>query len=365
MCLDVLQSTIAPSVSSEGRIYNWNIPINQTPSDYYRVELKSISNPSFYSRSNNYFTISGIQVTTPNGGENWQAGPTHSIRWTQAGLTGTNVEINLRKQVCVPFHGNYLCYNALQYTIAPSVPINQNIYSWTIRSNQTSGNAYRIEVKSLSYPAFTDSTDGLFTITSLPSSITVTVPNGGETWQRGTPHTVMWSYTGSPGSYVKIVLLKGGTEIGTISANTSIGSGGAGSFTWNINPSGSTGSDYKVKISSISQPTINDLSNNNFTLTPVPTTPRITVTSPNGNETWQRGTPHKVTWSYTGIPGSMVKITLLKAGVEVGTINASTSIGSSGAGSYTWPISSSGTTGSDYKVKVQSISQPEYIRHKQ
>ena len=32
--------------------------------------------------------------------------------------------------------------------------------------------------------------------------------------------------------------------------------------------------------------------------------------------------------------------------------------GSSGSGSYTWPISPTGTTGSDYKVSVQSISQP-------
>ena len=69
----------------------------------------------------------------------------------------------------------------------------------------------------------------------------------------------------------------------------------------------------------------------------------LTVTSPNGGESWQRGTSHTVTWSYTGSPGSTVKIMLLKAGAEVGTIIASTSIGSSGTGSYTWPISSTGS----------------------
>ena len=63
-------------------------------------------------------------------------------------------------------------------------------------------------------------------------------------------------------------------------------------------------------------------------------------------------------WSYTGNPGSTVKITLLKAGAEVGTIITSTSIGSGGTGSYTWPISTTGGTGNDYKVSVQSISQP-------
>ena len=58
-----------------------------------------------------------------------------------------------------------------------------------------------------------------------------------------------------------------------------------------------------------------------------------------------------VTWSYTGSPGSNVQITLLKAGAVIGTINASTSIGSGGTGSYTWPISATGATGSDYTGK--------------
>ena len=99
-------------------------------------------------------------------------------------------------------------------------------------------------------------------------TITVTSPNGGETWQRGTTHTVTWSYTGSPGSNVKLVLVKAGTEVGTIIASTSIGSGGKGSYTWDISPDAglSTGSDCQVRVQSISQPTIKDMSNNYFTL---------------------------------------------------------------------------------------------------
>jgi len=193
------------------------------------------------------------------------------------------------------------------------------------------------------------------------ASITVTTPNGGETWQRGTSQTVRWSYTGSPGSTVKVVLVKGSTEVGTISASTSIGSSGTGSYTWPIDPSGTTGSDYKISVQSISQPAVKDVSNNYFTLSAVgstTTTPSITVTTPNGGETWKRGTSQTVRWSYTGSPGSTVKVVLVKGSTEVGTISASTSIGSGGTGSYTWPIDPSGTTGSDYKVSVQSISQP-------
>ncbi len=55
----------------------------------------------------------------------------------------------------------------------------------------------------------------LFTIRALESSITVTVPNGGENWQAGTTQKIKWKYTGNPGSRVNIELLNG-TKISTI-----------------------------------------------------------------------------------------------------------------------------------------------------
>ena len=94
------------------------------------------------------------------------------------------------------------------------------------------------------------------------SSITITAPNGGGTWKRGSKQTIAWNYTGNPGSKVKIVLLKAGVEVGTIKDSWSIGRGGKGSYSWPISPAGLTGSDYKVSIQSIRQPTIKDASNN-------------------------------------------------------------------------------------------------------
>ncbi len=105
-------------------------------------------------------------------------------------------------------------------------------------------------------------------------AITVTSPNGGETWKRGTTQTVTWNYAGSAGSTVKLVLLKGSTVIGTIKDSVSIGSGGKGSYSWPIALSGTggTGTGYKVSIQSTSQPTVKDTSNNYFTLSPGTTT---------------------------------------------------------------------------------------------
>ena len=191
------------------------------------------------------------------------------------------------------------------------------------------------------------------------ASITVALPNGDENWQRGTTHSVTWNYTGSPGSTVKITVLKAGIEVGTINASTSIGSGGKGSYTWPISSTGSTGNDYKVSVQSISQPTIKDTSDNYFTITPAGTVaPSITVTAPNGGETWYKYTTRTITWSYIGTPGSTVKIVLLKGVTEVSTISSSVSIGSNGKGTYSWFVPTTLVSGSDYTVSIQSTSQP-------
>ncbi len=202
---------------------------------------------------------------------------------------------------------------------------------------------------------------------STPSSITVTSPNGGETLKQSPSPQITWDYTGSPGSTVKIELLKGGSVSQTLSASTP----NDGTFTsWTIPSTLVAGTDYRIRITSTTNSAITDSSNNYFTIssgttsntgtTPISesTPSSITVTAPNGADTWMRGTTKTVTWDYTGNPGSTMKIVLMKGTTEVGTIKDSTSIGSGGKGSYTWPISASGTTGSDYKVSVQSISQP-------
>jgi C1A family cysteine protease len=315
----------------------------------------------------NYVTVtsasvtSSITITSPNGGETWKRGTSQTITWDYAGSPGSTVTIVLMKG------------STVAGTIKDSTPIGsggKGSYTWPISSSGTGGTGsdYKVSIQSISQPTIKDTSNNYFTLTSATTaietttpSITVTSPNGGETWKRGTSQTITWDYTGSPGSAVTIVLMKGSTVAGTIKDNTSIGSGGKGSYTWPISSSGTggTGSDYKVSVQSISQPTIKDTSNNYFTLASATATASITVTSPNGGETWKRGTSQTITWDYTGSPGSTVTIVLMKGGIVAGTIKDNTSIGSGGKGSYTWPISSSGTggTGSDYKVSVQSISQ--------
>ena len=353
--------TVASSVSigSDGSgSFTWNIPADKPLGSDYKVRIQSVSQPSIKDLSDNQFSIvadtvpiSSISVTSPNSGDTWKRGTSHTVTWDYSGNLGSTVKIMLLK-------------GGIEVgTIASSVPTGSNgkgSYSWQIYPSGGTGSNYKVSVQSISQPAIKDTSNSYFTIApAVPNpKITITSPNGGETWKRGTSHTVTWDYSGSPGSTVKIMLLKGGIEVGTISTGTSIGRGGHGSYTWPIYWSGSTGNDYKISVKSISQPAIKDTSNNDFTLTKADSTPKISVTSPNGGDTWKRGTTKTITWSYNGDPGSTVKIMLLKGGIEVGTIASSVPTGSNGKGSYSWQIYPSGGTGSNYKVSVQSSRHP-------
>ncbi len=90
-------------------------------------------------------------------------------------------------------------------------------------------------------------------------SITVLSPNGGESWKQGSTHTISWSKTNGTGSYVKIELWKGTMLKNTINSYTA----NDGSYSWTIPTSQALGTDYKIKVKSVSTAHA-DMSNNYF-----------------------------------------------------------------------------------------------------
>jgi 5-hydroxyisourate hydrolase-like protein (transthyretin family) len=93
--------------------------------------------------------------------------------------------------------------------------------------------------------------------------LTVTSPNGGESWVRGTTHTLTWTSTGSPGKNVKIELLKAGVVNRVITSSTA----NDGSFSWAIPSTQTPGTDYKIRITSTTNAAFTDSSNTNFAMT--------------------------------------------------------------------------------------------------
>jgi C1A family cysteine protease len=268
-----------------------------------------------------------------------------------------------------------------------------------------------------------------YSLAPADSSLTVSAPNGSESFQAGTTMTIMWNYSGTVGASVKIDLYKGTSFIRTITASTSAGGSGTDSFIWTIPADLAAGSDYKVNIASTTYGSIFDFSDGSFTIEAAPpfgvsglitngsaglpgvsiafsrvsgagtvpvsvtavlngiwsqtgfqagTTyraipsgtgyaftpsyrdfsgetsgvnftgtpvvlPGITLATPNGGESLKVGTYYAVTWTYTGTPGSKVKIELLKSGDLISTITSKASIGTGGKGTYTKAVISKAT----------------------
>jgi C1A family cysteine protease len=156
----------------------------------------------------------------------------------------------------------------------------QSECSWTATSNVpwiivTSGSSgmgtgaveYSVEVNTGSSRTGTMTVAGrTFTVnqSAAGSSITVTSPNDGtENWQTGTAHAITWTYTGNPGAYVKIVLLKGGVSYGTISKSTLTANG---SFSWKIPLKVAAANNYRIKIISTTNKSFKDMSNKDFSI---------------------------------------------------------------------------------------------------
>lgn len=105
------------------------------------------------------------------------------------------------------------------------------------------------------------------TTTPVVKSVTVTAPNGGESWARKSPHTITWTYTGAPGTSVRIKLLRNGSVVKTVVSSTSIGMGGAGSYVWTPPGRLPVGGGYQVSVTVNGNTTITDVSNGTFSLT--------------------------------------------------------------------------------------------------
>lgn len=187
------------------------------------------------------------------------------------------------------------------------------------------------------------------------SSITVTTPNGGESFDAGgLSRKITWDYTGDTNAIAKIELLKNGVISNIITSSIAL-SNKTYNY-WSIPQNQTPGSDYKIRITSTGNG-VNDTSNSNFTITaPVPAS--ISLISPNGGENWSSRSNQTVHWNFAGNPGISLKIDLLKSGVFYQTIT--TGINTSN-GSYNWKIPSSQLNANDYQIKITSNSNSLYI----
>lgn len=297
--------------------YNWIVP--DTPSDNCLVRISSgTSDDSPSDTSDEVFSIvslpsANITVTSPNGSESWEVGSIHEITWTSFGFSG---EIKIE----------YSIDNRYSWTTIVTSTDNDGNYKW-IAPNSPSNNCFIRISRSDADEDISDVSNAAFSIVPASSPIvTVISPNGGEHLTAGTLYNITWA---SSENFNDATIEFSGDN-GTTWTDLMDSTPDDGIFEWTVpdSPSGSC----LIRISDTNRET-SDVSDAVFSIVP-PSNEIITITSPNGGESWEAGSSHEITWGSTGTIENII--------IEYSTNNGASWIiiveGLPDNGSYNWTI---------------------------
>ncbi|MCK4825201.1 carboxypeptidase regulatory-like domain-containing protein, partial [bacterium] len=357
--------------------YPWTISDkypNQIGACYVRVFL--VPSPGSPSPGVDYdasdtFTIAeaevarSITVTSPKAGDVWKYGSTHNITWEATGAEYVHIDVVFRENG----HHAYTLFSSNDNISASSGSVSWTIgETWT--ADQLSGECY---IRVFLYPiAWTQGVDydksDIFTIgeTGEAKSITITSPNGGETWKSGEKHQITWDSVGVDAVNIYIFdpsISINGSFIATVYVAT------LGNYDWII-PSvsklpGGGGSNYKIRIEDADDASTKDESDSYFSIVEGEAK-SLYVTSPNGGQEWWIGKTYDITWNSTGIDEINIwlvdeaqeNVQCTLSGMCCSTCGNWRPIASkipAYKGSYPWTVPIDQTTGREYKILIRTV----------
>jgi hypothetical protein len=187
---------------------------------------------------------------------------------------------------------------------------------------------------------------GHFDPSSPTPSLTLTAPQGGDTWTAGTQEQIEWFSIGDLGN----VRLEYSTDSFATSHIIEDSTANDGTYTWTIPDDPST--NAVVKVSSTLTPTISD-SSDVFTIAPPPL-PILTLQKPDGGELWRTDTEHAITWSSIG---TIANVSLRYSTDGFVTTSHSIVASTPNTGIYIWrtPVTPSKTV----RVRVADADNPD------
>jgi hypothetical protein len=296
--------TITSHIAASNGSYSWNVPDTISTVEGL-IRIVDLDNPEIRDSSDANFTIGRLVLTSPLGGESWQAGTRHNITWNSINVDNVRLE--------------YSTDNGANWTeIISPISASVSTYSWLIPNNIASTTAL-VRITSLDDPNVTY-TSNIFTITEL----VVVSPNGGETWQAGNAYTIQWT-----SANIDKIDLSYSTDNGAnwTSIVTNL-SASVGSLNWTI-PNNINTSTALIRIVDSQNPEHRDSSDNVFTIN------SFQLTYPIGTEYLQAGKTVDITWA----SGSEIATVSLYYSLDGGaTWTAITSGANAASGTYSWAI---------------------------
>src|SRR5690554_2616812 len=223
-----------------------------------------------------------ITLTSPNGGETLYVGKSHTVKWTSSDLTAEFVKLE------------YSIDNGVTWLLVKDVN-DTGSYAWTIPS--AVGESTLLRISEFNNPTVHAISDANFTIKE--PFISLVSPVGGETLDGCLTHTVEWTF-GGDSSYANLYYSIDEGVNWIYITNTYV-SGSSKTYNWCVPSLGS--SKMRFKIADNSDSSVYDVTSSNFSVTQGDN--YLTLTSPNGGETFSASSNKSITWNSTGTVGNV------------------------------------------------------------
>ncbi len=290
-----------------------------------------------------------ITVQSPAEGDIWITGTSRQIAWNFPDAPGSEVKIEL------------LAGAEVSRSIADNAITGEDgngIIEWTVPGDLTPGE-YSVRITSLTNTG--SAVSRVFTVSPpLPASeeagamTAVVAPSGGENWGLRTSRGIEWTYSGDPGSDVKIELIKNDESVLIITDSVSIGQGGSGNFNWTL-PAGLTpGDGYRIRVTSLEDAADSVCSEAFTVISP------LRVTDPAEDSSLTAGAGETLAWSFGNADlGDTFRIELFRDGTPLNTVAESVPAGPDGTGSCDWTVPTDLTRDGAYQFKISSVKYPE------
>lgn len=170
-------------------------------------------------------------------------------------------------------------------------------------------------------------------------SVTVTSPNGGESWAIGSVHAITWTATDNMG--VTSVDIAWSANNGGSWTTLSLGEVNDGSYSWTLPASPTAQALVRVTARDAAGNSTADPSNALFSVVDL-MAPSVTVNAPNGGESWVGGSVHDITW--TAIDNVAVSSVDIAWSANNGGSWTNVSLGEANDGVYSWTVPAQAST---------------------
>jgi hypothetical protein len=324
-----IQDTISASTPSDGE-YKWFVPVNSVPATNYNIFIRSVSNANVYDYSDPFeiTNASGsfITVTSPTADSVWKMGTQRTITWDD----------NIAEDVSIRLYKGG-SFNTLLWGSKSG-----NSHTFMVPTSLTPGTDYQIKVTSTVNSAIYDFSPNFQIIPADFIDFT-----GPAAFRMNDSVPILWN--DNINDHVKIELLLADTLYSVITLST----GSDGSYVWGVPGNLPVEQWYKIRITSLGNPSLSDVSNASHIYFPF----YINVTDPEAGYVMLKDSSYAIQWDHNFINGEHYNIDLCKGGDSIRRIKTGGS-----AGYYMWPINclyEDLVSGTDYSLKVTCVEHPE------